>query len=195
MVVLGGAGSLFGVIVGAVLVNASLEALTTPENASQLFYGALVVGVATVLRPWWRAAAVLAATVVFGLVVHEVAEQVRPSLVDGTSVGGARIDDLVSYWVLLPENIVTGDGLPAGAPARLMYLGLIAVVLALTLVRDARVRTALLVPTVYFACCVWENILLPQPSVSRFILIGAMLVALMAARPEGLFGKQRVEIV
>ena len=37
--------------------------------------------------------------------------------------------------------------------------------------------------------------MLPQPSVSRFVLIGAMLVALMAARPEGLFGTKRVEIV
>ena len=39
MVVLGGAGSIFGVIVGAVLINASLEALQTPEDASWLFFG------------------------------------------------------------------------------------------------------------------------------------------------------------
>jgi branched-chain amino acid transport system permease protein len=195
MVVLGGAGSLFGVIVGAVLINASLEALTTPENASALFFGAVVVGLVALLRPWWQSLGVMAATVVFGFVVHEVAEQMRPSLVGGTSVGGTRIDDFASGWVLLPEDIVTGDGLPAGPAARLMYLALIAAVLALTLVRDARIRTALLVPTIYFACCVWENIMLPQPAVSRFVLVGAMLVALMAARPEGLFGKHRVEIV
>jgi ABC-type branched-subunit amino acid transport system permease subunit len=195
MVVLGGAGSLFGVVVGAVLINASFEALSTPENASPLFFGALVLGLAVMLRPWWRFLGVVGATVLFGLVVHVVAEQIRPSLVGGTSVGGTRIDDVVSDWVLLPEGIVTGDGFPAGAAARLMYLGLIAAVLALTLVRNARVRTVLVVPTLYFACCVWENIMLPQPSVSRFVLIGALLVALMAARPEGLFGKQRVEIV
>jgi ABC-type branched-subunit amino acid transport system permease subunit len=195
MVVLGGAGSLVGVVVGAVLINASLEALSTPENASPLFFGAVVLGLAVMFRPWWRFVTVATATVVFGLLVHAVAEQLRPSLVDGTSVGGTRVDDLVSHWVLLPENIVTGDGMPAGAAARLMYLGLIAAVLALTLIRNTRVRTALIVPTVYFACCVWENILLPQPAVARFILIGAMLVALMAARPEGLFGTQRVEIV
>jgi ABC-type branched-subunit amino acid transport system permease subunit len=75
-----------------------------------------------------------------------------------------------------------------------MYIGLVAAVLGLTLVRNRAVRTVLLVPILYFACCVWENILLPQPSVTRFVLIGAMLVALMAARPQGLFGKQRVEI-
>jgi branched-chain amino acid transport system permease protein len=195
MVVLGGAGSLFGVVAGAVLINASLEALATPENASPLFFAALALGLAATVRPWWRFAGVAAATVLLGLVVHEVAAQVRPSLVGGTSVGGARVDDLVSNWVLLPEGIVTGDGLPAGREARLMYVGLVAAVLALTLIRSAWLRTALIVPTAYFACVVWENILLPQPAVARFVLIGAMLVALMAYRPQGLFGRQRVEIV
>jgi branched-chain amino acid transport system permease protein len=195
MVVLGGAGNLFGVVVGAVLVNASLEALQTPENASVLFYAALVLGLAATLRPWWRFAAVLGGTVVFGLVVHTVADQAHPSLVEGSSFGGSWIDDLVSHWVLVPVDLVTGDGQPAGAAARLMYIGVVAAVLALTLVRNAHWRSALLVPTLYFACVVWENVMLPQPSVSRFVLIGAMLVALMAARPQGLFGKPRVEIV
>jgi hypothetical protein len=195
MVVLGGAGSIFGVIFGAVLVNASLEALQTPENASVLFFSALAIGLAVVLRPWWRFAAVAAGTIMFGIVFHTVAGRLDPSLTDGTTVGGARIDDLVSHWVILPEGIVTGDGLPAGPFARLLYIGLVAAVLALTLVRNRLWRDVLLVPTVYFACVVWENIMLPQPSVSRFVLIGAMLVALMAARPEGIFGTKRVEIV
>ena len=195
MVVLGGAGSIFGVIFGAVLINASLEALQTPENASVLFYSALVLGLAVMLRPWWRFVAVAAGTVLFGLVFHEVAGRIDPSLTAGTTVGGARVDDLVAHWVILPEGIVTGDGLPAGASARLLYLGLIAAVLALTLVRNQIWRDILLVPTVYYACVVWENIMLPQPSVARFVLIGAMLVALMAARPEGIFGTKRVEIV
>jgi ABC-type branched-subunit amino acid transport system permease subunit len=195
MVILGGTGSIFGVVFGAVLINASLEALQTPENASVLFFAALAIGLAVLLRPWWRFAAVAGGTIAFGFVVHAVAEQLRPSLVGGTTVGGARIDDLVSHWVLLPEGIVTGDGLPAGAPARLLYLGLVAAVLGLTLVRNSRWRDVLLVPTLYLACCVWENIMLPQPAVSRFILIGAMLVGLMAYRPQGLFGRHRVEVV
>jgi ABC-type branched-subunit amino acid transport system permease subunit len=195
MVVLGGAGSIIGVIVGAVLINASLEALQEPDDASVIFFAALVIGLVVMLRPWWRAAAVLAGTVVFGFVFHEVAEQVRPSLVEGSSLGGTRIDNLVSHWVILPENIVTGDGLPSGPFARLLYVGLVAAVLGLTLIRSELWRNLLLVPTIYLACVVWENVMLPQPAVSRFILIGAMLVALMAVRPQGLFGKQRVEIV
>ncbi|HXF98220.1 MAG TPA: branched-chain amino acid ABC transporter permease [Gaiellaceae bacterium] len=195
MVVLGGAGNLFGVAVGAVIVTGSLEALRSPADASWLFYGALTVTLLAVLRPWWKAPALLAATVVFGLAVHEAVEAARPSLVAGTPVGQAWIDGLVDGWVLLPENIVTGDGLPSGALGRLAYLALVASVLALTLVRSSRWRLVGLVPVLYLAASVWESLLLPQPAVARYILIGAMLVALMAFRPQGLFGRPRVEIV
>jgi branched-chain amino acid transport system permease protein len=196
MVVLGGPGSLFGVTVGAVVINASLEALRDPDDASWLFYGALVLALVVLLRrPWWTSLAVLGGTVVFGFAVHEIAEQARPSLVGGTVVGQARIDELVDSWVLLPESLVTADGLPAGAAGRLLYLALVAGVLALTLVRSPLWRAVGLVPVLYLTAVVWENLMLPQPAVARYILIGAMLVALMALRPQGLFGKQRVEIV
>jgi ABC-type branched-subunit amino acid transport system permease subunit len=195
MVVLGGAGSIFGVTVGAVLINASLEALRDPSDASWLFYGVVVLAIVLMLRPRWLGPAVLGATVLFGVVVHELAERARPSLVEGATVGTARVDELVDSWVLVPAGAVGPDGLPAGATARLAYLGLVAAVLALTLVRNRYVRAALMVPTLYLAACVWTNVLLAQPAVARFVLIGAMLVALMAIRPQGLFGRRRVEIV
>lgn len=195
MVVLGGAGSLVGVTVGAVLINASLEALRDPSDASWLFFGVVVVTIVVLLRPRWLSAVLLGGTVLFGLAAHEIAEQLRPSLVGGTPFGEARIDELVDSWVLLPENLVTPDGLPTGALGRLGYIGLIAAVLGLTLVRNRLWRMIGLVPVLYLAACVWENLLLAQPAVARFVLIGAMLVALMAARPQGLFGRQRVEIV
>jgi branched-chain amino acid transport system permease protein len=195
MVVLGGAGSLFGVTAGAVLINASLEALRDANNASWLFYSAIVIALLVLVRPRWLPVAILAGTVAFGLVVHEVAEQFRPSLVEGTTFGATRIDDLAEHWVLLPEGAIGPDGLPAGAFARLAYLGLVAAVLALTLVRSRLWRSIGVVPVLYLAACVWENLLLAQPAVARFVLIGAMLVALMAYRPQGLFGRQRVEIV
>ena len=65
----------------------------------------------------------------------------------------------------------------------------------LTLVRSRVWRLVGLVPVLYLAACVWANLLIAQPAVARFVLIGALLVALMAYRPQGLFGKQRVEIV
>ena len=55
-------------------------------------------------------------------------------------------------------------------------------------------RTLLLVPTLYLAACVWENRLVDEPSVTRILLLGALLIALMTWRPQGLLGTSRVEI-
>ncbi|HJR94816.1 MAG TPA: branched-chain amino acid ABC transporter permease [Gaiellaceae bacterium] len=193
MVVLGGAGSIVGVTIGAVLINASLEALRDPDDASWIFYAAVVLGLILLMRPRWLPLAVLAGTAVFGLVVHEVAEEVRPSLVAGNTFGTARVDELLDSWVLLPEGAIGQDGLPAGPLARLAYIGLIAAILGLTLIRSRLWRAIALVPVLYLGACVWENVLVAQPAVARFVLIGAMLVALMALRPQGLLGKHRVE--
>ena len=74
MVILGGLGSLTGVVLGAIVINVSFEILA-PENPQTtralLFYGAdrrslLVWHV----RPWWRLGAVLAGAVALGFAVH-----------------------------------------------------------------------------------------------------------------------------
>ena len=44
MVILGGAGSLPGVVIGAIVINVSLELLRDPGNARLLFYGAIGLG-------------------------------------------------------------------------------------------------------------------------------------------------------
>jgi ABC-type branched-subunit amino acid transport system permease subunit len=53
----------------------------------------------------------------------------------------------------------------------------------------------LLVPTLYLAAFVWENVMLASPEATRFIVIGAVLVAVMVARPSGILGERRVEII
>src|SRR5919106_1737452 len=195
MMVLGGAGSLFGITVGAVIIMVSLEALRDPDDASWLFYLAVTLAIVVLIKPWWRSLAVIGGTVLFGLVVHEAAEQWRPSFVEAVPFGQAKIDQLVDSWVLLPVDFVSADGLPAGAFARISYLVFVAAVLGLTLIRSSRWRTIALVPVLYFAACIWENLLLSQPAVARFVLMGALLVGLMAYRPQGLFGRARVEIL
>jgi ABC-type branched-subunit amino acid transport system permease subunit len=67
-------------------------------------------------------------------------------------------------------------------------------VLGLTLVRGL-VRTVLLVPVLYLAAFVWENVMLVKPEPTRYIVLGVILVALMILRPNGLLGERRVEIV
>ena len=52
-----------------------------------------------------------------------------------------------------------------------------------------------MIPTLYLASFVWENRLVIEPSITRLILIGVILIVLMNARPQGLLGTSRVEIV
>ena len=67
-------------------------------------------------------------------------------------------------------------------------------VLVLTLLRGW-LRMALLVPTLYLATFVWENVMLAEPEPTRYIVLGALLIVLMIARPNGIMGERRVEIV
>jgi ABC-type branched-subunit amino acid transport system permease subunit len=52
-----------------------------------------------------------------------------------------------------------------------------------------------MVPTLYLAACVWEGVLVAQPSITRQILLGVILIVMMNARPNGLLGRRRVEVV
>ena len=55
---------------------------------------------------------------------------------------------------------------------------------------------AALVPTLYLAAVrLGEPAASLEPSVTRILLLGALLIALMNARPQGLLGTPRVEIV
>jgi ABC-type branched-subunit amino acid transport system permease subunit len=57
----------------------------------------------------------------------------------------------------------------------------------------SRWRTILLVPTLYLASFVWETRLIAEPSITRQLMIGAILIVMMNARPQGLLGQRRVE--
>jgi branched-chain amino acid transport system permease protein len=185
MVILGGAGSLQGVIIGAVTINVALELLRDPNDARWLFYLTILALVLLLLRPWWKAAAVLAATWVVGLATYAIVDAVRPAWTSGRIEGGL-LQDLLDGWVVHPVY-----------PTRLGNIGfvlLVAAVLALTLLRP-RVRLVAAPFVLYLAAFVWENRLVENPSVTRVLLLGALLVALMNVRPQGLLGRPRVEIV
>ena len=185
MVILGGAGSQAGVVIGAVVITVSLELLRDPANARLLFYGAVLITLIAYMRPWKKLAAVLGGTVLFGIVTYQLVDAIRPAWTSG-SIEGGRFADLLDGWVVHPAY-----------STRLGNIGfvlLIAAVITLTQLRGP-VRTVLLVPTLYLAAFVWENRLVSEPSVTRILLLGALLIALMTARPQGLLGTARVEIV
>ena len=89
-------------------------------------------------------------------------------------------------WVVIPAS--------PGDSRTIAYVGLVALVLLATTVKGVW-RWLVLVPTLYLAAFVWENVMSQQPDVTRFVLLGAMLVGVMVTRPSGLLGERRVEIV
>jgi ABC-type branched-subunit amino acid transport system permease subunit len=189
VVILGGIGSLTGVVIGAIVINVSFQFLA-PENSQTnariLFYGAVILLLALGVKPLWRLALVLAGAVVFGLMAHAIASGISESWTNGVVVEGGRLAHVISEWVIIP----TGHDRFANAA----YIALIVLVLAVTRIRGW-LQTALLIPTVYLTAVVWETSFVEEPAVARWILFGALLVFLMTVRPQGLLGTPRVEIV
>jgi len=186
-VILGGTGSLAGVVFGAIIVNCAPEILRTPSQAGYLFYGTIALALLAKLRPWRRLAVVAAALVGLGFALRAIADAVWPRMTAGTSQGAGFAARIVDHWVLLPRH--------PEKMADFAYVILIAAILLVTQIRGIW-RTVALVPTLYLVAFVWENRLIQETAgATRLILLGAMLIALMNARPQGLMGPARVEIV
>jgi branched-chain amino acid transport system permease protein len=186
MVILGGSGSQAGVVMGAIIVNVLLETLRDASDARFLFYAVIVLGLVGIYRLSTRLAVVLGGTIALGFVVHAIASAISRSSVDGPPNGSGWLIDGLRHWVIIPESI--------GPWRPITYIALVASLLLLTLTRGW-VRTLLLVPVLYLAVFVWENVMLAKPEATRFIVLGAILVAVMVARPSGILGERRVEIV
>jgi ABC-type branched-subunit amino acid transport system permease subunit len=186
IVILGGAGSLAGVLVGALIVNGVPELLRDPNEAEWVFYSAVILLVLTKIRPWQRLAVVVGGTIGLGFALHAIADAASPRWTAGAPNEGA-LAHWVSHWMLLPTN--------ATQIANWAYALLIAAILVLTLLHGWW-RTIVMIPTIWLAAFVWENLLVEQTAgATRFLLLGALLVVLMNARPQGLFGTARVEII
>jgi ABC-type branched-subunit amino acid transport system permease subunit len=189
VVILGGIGSLTGVVIGAIVINVSFQFLAPEnpqDNARLLFYGVVLLLLLLGVRPWWRLGAVIAAVVAGGLAVQALVEALAPSWAGGPVVEGGRFAGVIENWVVIPPGHERFGSV--------VYVALVVAILALTRVHGWW-RTAALVPAVYLAALVWENSFVEQPAVARWILFGSLLVALMTVRPQGLLGTPRVEIV
>jgi hypothetical protein len=178
MVILGGIGSLTGVIGGAIVVNVSLEVLRTPDHARWVFYGGVAAALFMKIRPWKRLVALVGGTIALGYGVHAIVGAVSSRWVHGGTVVGA--------WLPHPP-----DGSHVGTYA---YVALILAVLALLRLKGRR-RDIVAIAALYLAVFEWETVLVEQPSVTRIVLLGAMLVVFIVARPQGLLGQLRVDAV
>jgi hypothetical protein len=172
-------------LAGAAVVGISFELLREPDEASWIFYGGIVLALVVTLRPWRRVVAVVAGVVVLGLVLVAVVGGIWPDTVAGSPRAEWAFSPAIEAWMLLPSD-----------PKDVGNVAFVALVVVILWLSQAGPRTRLLalVPLIYLASFVWENRLLLDPSVTRLLLVGAILIVVMNLRPAGLFGAKRIEV-
>jgi ABC-type branched-subunit amino acid transport system permease subunit len=194
VVILGGMGSIAGPILGAIVINVSFQFLQPqndhPSVKRWLFYGAIVLFIA-LLKPWYRAVFVLLGTVAFGYAVHAIVSATAAASWTGGAVidaGSSTVGKGIADWVVIPNQTLHG-GFDTYA-----YIGLVVLVCVVRSVTGWW-RALALIPTLYMTAVVWENVLAPSPAVTAEILFGVLLIVIMTARPQGLIGTARVEVI
>jgi branched-chain amino acid transport system permease protein len=184
--VLGGAGSIAGATTGALVVYVIYDGLLrSPAYSGYMFYLLILLTLLARLRPWRRLGLVLVGTVAFGFVAHAVAQAISHTWVAGAPQSTGFIGTALRDWVIVPGSPQT--------PGKVGFVLLICMLIALVQVTGSW-RTILLVPTLYLASFTWETVLIANPSVTRQLMIGAILIVMMNARPQGLLGSRRVEV-
>lgn len=201
MVILGGAGNLWGVVLGAAAINIPLEALRPDTSISGwtsdgrwLFYVVILATILVKVKPRKIALAIVAATIGLGFAVRAIADAAWPSGVHGHlqsastgQVPSGAMAGFIRHFSLLPTSGETFG--------RWAFVALLVSICALVVFQWPRwVKLALLPPVIYLATLAWENLLVPESTTTRLLLLGALLIVLMAGRPQGLLGTHRVEV-
>jgi ABC-type branched-subunit amino acid transport system permease subunit len=186
MIVLGGVGSLPGAVLGAFIFTTVPEALRSVQLASWLFYGGGILGLLVGVRPFRRVALLLGSVIVGGLLVDQLVAVVAPGLDSAVLPPGSVLNELIRRWLVLPANFATVGN---------VVTGLALLLLLLTVLAKAPTRWWLSGATIYSAIFAWETRLALEPAATRILIIGATLVVLMIARPQGLLGKAEVKVV
>jgi ABC-type branched-subunit amino acid transport system permease subunit len=184
--VLGGVGSIGGAILGGIVVTAAENLLASPTDAGYLFYGLILITLVVRVRPWRYLAAVLAATIALGYAAHAIVAAISHSAVAGVPGSAGWIGSALKGWVIVPSSPSTYGNV--------LYVVLICLLVAVVQLQGVR-RLAAVVVTLYVAACCWEARLIVNPAITTQIMIGTILIVTMAARPNGLLGKRRMEVL
>jgi ABC-type branched-subunit amino acid transport system permease subunit len=183
--ILGGAGSIAGACTGALVVMVIYDGvLRSGVYSGFVFYAMVLLTLLVKLRPWRRLAVVVAATAALGFAARGLAGAISHRAVAGRPHSGGWLGHVLRDWVIVPaDRTIAGN-----------WGFVLLICLLIALVQAPRPwRTVLLVPTLYLGACVWEARLAVDYSVTRQLMIGAILIVMMIARPQGLLGARRVE--
>ncbi len=187
MIVLGGLGSLPGVIIGAFIFTVLPEILRDVVAAGFLFYVGGLIGLAWWFKSWARLATVLGATFAAGVLFKIIVNLAWPWLDTGVApTQGSFLNEWAQWWLIIPPNFQTVGN---------VIIGLAVATLLVTVTLKNWWRYVFLGLTIYLFVFAWETRLATEPAVTRILVIGTTLVVLMITRPQGLLGKLRVEIV
>lgn len=188
MVVLGGTGSLPGVVLGSLIFTVLPEILRNIQLAGILFYGVGLLGLISLLRPLPRILRVLGGTIIAGYLFKFAVNFVAPTLDSGYPEAGSVLNKIVQGWLVIPENFQT--------VGNVITLLAVFVLLACILLRSRpRWHYSLLGLAVYMFAFAWETRLAAEPAATRILIVGVTLVVLMIVRPQGLLGKAEVKVV
>ena len=191
MIVLGGVGSIWGAVSGAVILSILPELLRSPDTARLIFYGGLILGLlALSRRNHQRGLRLLVGVVLLGIVVKvavgllAAGATLQPVLQASTarSFIGPFVG-ILNQWMVFPR-----------APHAIgNFAFVVALALLLGAARWPKGRDVLLVPGLYTLAFAWETRLVQEPSITRMIIFGVLLVLMMNYRPQGLLGEKRVQ--
>ena len=183
--ILGGLGSIPGAVIGAIAVAFTPEILRNPGAAGWLFYIGVLALLLAILKERIRLVTVIAGVVAFGYLLRFAALTLWDETILGTP-NNTLTGRILDGWLLIlgeHQDVVTN------------YAFVLAIVGVLgVIITKGWWRVAIFIPTIYLATFVWENKLALQPSVTRQLLFGGVLMVMMAVRPQGLLGTRRVEI-
>ncbi len=185
MVVLGGIGSLPGVVIGAFIFTVLPELLRSIALAGVLFYSAALIGLLILLKPFRRFVIVMGSTLLAGVIIKVLVNVIWPGLDSGFPEAGSVLNQAVQGWLVIPQDFKFVGNIVAG---------LAAFALLATILIKPPYRWVTLGLTIYMFAFAWETRFAVEPAATRILILGASLIILMISRPQGLLGKPEVRM-
>ena len=185
-VILGGSGSIPGAIMGAFIMSVLPEILRVPEYSEILFITVLVLALIALSKSVKRFLASMAAlllTGVVGLFIFQLFG-VKRALDETWAIG--PVSKIMKDWLFVPENQIFWGNIS--------FVLLIAAIAYYT-TASKKIKMIALPIIGYLAIFLWEVRLIANPSATRQLIIGSILIVLMIVRPQGFLGKARVEVL